>query len=667
MGRRNFSNDILPFPTPDRNRNLYFPNIRRGRQSRSPSRRRENEAAWERSVAALRDKRVKDYVGDLGWVLEYATAWLYRHLLRNQTEVADAIDHVRQVDGVDADTPFFIFEYLNTALFGGKLRGMVHLKWKALASTSPGTTSAAGVVPGVTRICIELNKTPFEDGDGEIDELLDSLIHHMIHAYFLVTCGAQKKGAQQDGRLLDGLHFGVIMHTIIDIARGCRGEPLKLTFYAATRRENDIGPFGRPYLPGGKNKFIALSTKGSAIAAAPADGQSHCSLDNRAVRAQQIKNWQVESYSLAIDLDMEGKGDSIYDFSTSKTFDPVDRLKGPPSSTYIELIWDKKRVMVKREHLHKYASIKKPLEKNNKMELAIPDCSRRVFENIYDFVNAGSYVTGHDSTPTRVHPQGRKGPPTLVVYDRPRGQDAWSDVVAHLQTFKVAEAMKFEELQAYTLRVLWDLQETDSDPIDVLKVLYNENDNSGPIHAELHKWARDFLGQTEDGGMPSRNRFGYGSNALLHRGRSNLDKILEHYGELFKPLYYRNMALQDDVKIVRAGLDHIPYGFRQDPLEDWRAVPGMAQQYALPSSAVLGIEPVSAASSLSSFDLLTLRDEEWLRAAPRPLGLAARRVPLALTGVEPRGSQARFGGYGQGVRVPGARRGFAEGVFDVSY
>ncbi|KAK3088977.1 hypothetical protein LTR53_019818, partial [Teratosphaeriaceae sp. CCFEE 6253] len=116
---------------------------------RHASRKKEDEAAWERSIVSLRDRSVKDHVGDLGWTVEYATAWLYRNLINNQTEVADALDWVRENDeqGVDRSTPFFIFDHLNRVLFGGKLRGMVHLKWKSLASSSPGVTSAAGVLP----------------------------------------------------------------------------------------------------------------------------------------------------------------------------------------------------------------------------------------------------------------------------------------------------------------------------------------------------------------------------------------------------------------------------------------------------------------------------------------------------------------------------------------
>ncbi|KAK3092220.1 hypothetical protein LTR53_019616, partial [Teratosphaeriaceae sp. CCFEE 6253] len=127
-------------------------------------------------------------------------------------------------------------------------------------------------------ICIELNETPFRNDDAGMDELLDALLHQMIHAYFLVTCGAQKKGATQDGRLLDGLHFGVIMYTIRDLTRQCRRGMLELTFHAALRRDQNNDPYA---LHKSRQQFISLSTKGSSLAAAPADGQSHCSLDNR--------------------------------------------------------------------------------------------------------------------------------------------------------------------------------------------------------------------------------------------------------------------------------------------------------------------------------------------------------------------------------------------------
>ncbi|KAK3617851.1 hypothetical protein LTR22_026586 [Elasticomyces elasticus] len=600
MGWQSFNNRPLPFPLRSRDFNFPDPAYYR-RRSRSRSRRREDE--WEKSVAALRDKTVRDRVGDLGWVLEYATAWLYRHLVHNRPGVADAIDRIRAavgVEGVQEDSPFLIFEHLNKVLFAGKLRGMVYLRLKASASNTPGTTSAAGVVPGIDRICVELNSTLFEDDEGDVDELLDVMIHQMIHAYLLVTCGAQKKGSQQDGRLLDGLHLGVIMYTIKDITQQCKLDELDLTFHAASRQARNGNPFAPRQLPK-RNNFIALSNKGSPMAAPPADGHSHCHLDNRAVRLPMIKNWQVEGYSVALDLDMESKGDTIYDLTVYKQFDPVDRLKAPPSSTYIELIWDKKRVMVKRDHISKYKSIKKPLEKNNKMELAVPECDEKVFHRIYDFFNRGKYDDGKSSSgwAERLHPSTRQGPPILLCHEEnnPRVNDLllddspW-DIVAHLQTFKAAESMKFEELQAYVLQVLWDLNKTDSDPIDALKVLYNENDNSGPVHAELHKWAREFLGRVDNSPDERRgDRWRDRDHAGRGRRLSNLEKIYEsHHRERFQQLYVRNMALQDDVRLVAMELRQRQD--RYDSPRDWRSLPGNRRPLELPGDMSLNIQDV---------------------------------------------------------------------------
>ncbi|EMC97940.1 hypothetical protein BAUCODRAFT_408506 [Baudoinia panamericana UAMH 10762] len=546
-----YSSDRIPFPTPYRTRDIYYPtlypdhnlyhpyerHLRRRRSSRS-----HNEST-EKCPAVLKDKSITDRAGDLGWTLAYATAWAFRNLVGNQIEVVDAIDRVRELGEVTQDTPFIIFDYLSRALFGGKLRGMVHLSWKSLASFSPGITSAPGVVPGISRVCIELNSTPFEDGEAEIDNLLDALIHQMIHAYFLIACGAQPKGSKQDGRLLDGLHFGVILFTIRDLSINCRyRRPLNLIFYASTRRRKAAGQ-SRRMLPNDGLMFVEIDSRGLAAADAPADGQSHCSFDNRKVRYAQLKNWQIESYSAALDLDMESKGDVIYDLNVDNAFVPLDRLKAPPSTTYIELIWEDKRVMVKRELALKYKSIMTPLEKEHKMELKVPECSQYVFRHIYDFFMKGSYAMGlelsmQDSS-TYEH---SRGPPVLTNRGS-KQPESTTGVVVQLQVFKVAEAMKFEELQKYILSVIWDLPVTDDDPISILQQLYNEHDNSGPIHAELHKWGREFLARVE--GYAPNVHSAYNPSSA---GMSNLQKIWAWHGSRFNSLYHCNMALKDDCK-----------------------------------------------------------------------------------------------------------------------
>lgn len=123
----------------------------------------------------------------------------------------------------------------------------------------------------------------------------------------------------------------------------------------------------------------------------------------------------------------------------------------------------------------------------------------------------------------------------------------------HIKVFKVAESMKFEELQQYALKRLYDMPTTSDDPIETLKEVYNDGKDRGkPIHAELHKFARKFLTKSDDM-IPAYEYFTHGlGNAF--RGTSNYEKIAQLCGQRFTDLYHRNMALKDDCKLVWAEL-----------------------------------------------------------------------------------------------------------------
>ena len=443
-------------PTPSRNRDSYYPDCHHDYQSYpfshnyrghdyQPRRPRYNgESRGERRVKELQHRSLGHH-GDLGWTLDYATAWCYKYLIGNQTEVADVIDKARSLE-VEKVTLCIIFDYIDKAMFGHELQGVVYLTWKTQVSHSPGTTSAPGTVAGIPRICIELNKLPFENGGTHIDDLLDALIHQIIQAFFLVCCGPQPKDAKQDGRLAHGLHFGVIFHTIMDISRQCQDRKLQLVFYAATRR-NEAHRRGQPFNPydygmgnytahSEQSWWISVDPQGGITSAAPADGQSHCCHDNRKIQSAQIKNWQVENYSLAIGLSMEEKGDVIYDFCIDGQLVPKDRLKGPLSATFVELIWDMKRIMVSREKTLKLPSIRTPLVKDGKFDLRVPECPLSVFRLLYDFMQFRETWQEPGETLAKSTPTHTVGPPVLrnpyALSIEPSG------MLNHIRVFKAA-------------------------------------------------------------------------------------------------------------------------------------------------------------------------------------------------------------------------------------
>lgn len=503
--------------------------------------------------------------GDLGWTLEYATAYCYRFLTSNRPCIVDTIDTARQAP-LSKKAPSLLFDSLDRNLFQGKLNGMVYLKWRALSDNSTGVTNAPDIRD--PRICIELNTRPYEERDADLDHLLDALIHQMIHAYFLVCCGAQRRGTEQDGRLLDGLHFGVLLYTIMEISGDCEDGPLPLTFYAQlrARRSRNTGVRDR-YRSGigdrderraGGRPYISVDANGDAVGPPPNDGQSHCIHDNRRFRGADIRNWQVTHYACALELEMDKKGDTVYDLDVSGELVPVLRLRGPPSSEYVELVWEDKRVMAPREKVLEFASLKKPASREGKHELHMPKCDFHTLKCLWDFIQHKKYSPQHSylDPMTSRHREDLKGPPIIV---HGSGYDSTDGVTVHVRVFKAAESMKFSELQKYAMERLYETPTTADDPITALKEIYNCSDKSDQdktIHAELHKWARKFLARTDDD-RHSRDPWAMSYyRDTSYRGVSNYEKILSIHGDRFQELYHRSPALKDDSKLVVAQLSY---------------------------------------------------------------------------------------------------------------
>ncbi|KAI5367516.1 hypothetical protein Slin15195_G026460 [Septoria linicola] len=531
-----------------------------------------------RGITTLIDKSI-EATGDFGWTLDYATAWLYQHLSKSALEVADAIDGCRHFDNdfISPDYAYMFFDTLNTTIFANKLRNVVYLRWRSMPSSLPGVTSAPKVIADVPRICIELNRTPFEDDEAEVDDLLGVMIHQMIHAFFLVCCGAQTSDATPDGRMLDGVHFGVILMTIRDLTRNCIDGMLDLIFHASKRRLVEHNMFSLPQSSLANPldpPFISIDPRGHGHAEMPHDGQTHCNHDNRHVSRHEIKNWQVREFSKALEADMEAKGDKIWDFADGETFIELDRTAAPPSATYIELVYqdettsEPKRIMAKREKALRFKSLKEPLTTFLKFELAIPECDLQTFRCIYDFINKDAYLaTPADQlaqVPDVVH---GKGPPVLLYrglrFDQLSLGRKDESAITHVKVFRAAEKMKFEELMNRAIKQLYRIPITTEDPIALLRAVYNlDPPSTSPLHSELHRWARRFLARVADPRAPSFPTHPDPLHTILHHHStlpstnraSNMRKIMSWYPQQWKELCQQSRAFREDMQLARAML-----------------------------------------------------------------------------------------------------------------
>ncbi|EGP90110.1 uncharacterized protein MYCGRDRAFT_91094 [Zymoseptoria tritici IPO323] len=593
----------LAYPLPKPARDVHYPNLHRNhiRRLRTHS----DNAAWkqDKTIAVLLDKDL-ERPGDLGWSLDYATAWCYRHLVSNQPDITDTIDHIRELDHISPKTPYYIFNHLDRVLFGGKLKFMVYLRWKALASCTTGMTSAPNI-SGVPRICIDLNRTPFENHEPHIDDLLEALIHQMIHAYFLVTCGSQKKSETPDGRLADGKHFGVLLLTIKDITKSCADGVLDLIFHAHKRRQVE-GPLPlRPVRsPSSRASYIALhpsSTSETGPAATP--GHTNCMASNAHIIYAALKSWQVTDYSVALDLGLTSlRGDEVYDLSTDGSLVKHSRLSAPPSNTYVEFLWDEKRIMLPREKCLRFPSLVKPIKKMGLYQLQIEGkCSFDTFKAIYDFVQKGeclptllSEVAGTSST------SADSGPPVWNVDPKDNDSETQS-ILAAIKTFKVAETTKFTELMAYMIKKLWSMKSTSDDPIAALRELYNDEgkEREFVVNGELGRWARKFLVRKSSS---SRDRHRH-HHRYARDGVSNYALMAMCRPTELKGFFNRNAAFKEDVLIAENEL-------RLDQAH----ARGLVAEGSSSSLSSLGSSGYSSSSSSSSRgDGRLGLEDEWSR------------------------------------------------------
>lgn len=92
------------------------------------------------------------------------------------------------------DLPFAVFNDLDTLFFRSRLKGNVYLTWARLPRGVYARTSRPGF-HGTPRITIELSRYAANIRSAT----LGILLHQMIHAYYLQSCGHKNKGVAGKG------------------------------------------------------------------------------------------------------------------------------------------------------------------------------------------------------------------------------------------------------------------------------------------------------------------------------------------------------------------------------------------------------------------------------------------------------------------------------------
>ena len=434
-----------------------------------------------------------EYEGNLAWTVDFATAFALRHMQANRQAVVDAIEEAALLQPACShfeEYPYLVFDLLDKTFFDNKLKDMVYLEWYSGPSSLVGQTSAPKVIK--PRITIQLNRRSLTSCLPE--EVMAHLIHQMVHAYLLVCCGPETKEHKRDGRLLDGLHFGVLLYRIKELV-AIAGCVLPLSLHrdghglGMVSLHSDTNLYSA-YRSRPKEEFAPTTTDDSLECPTQLK-TTHCSHDSR-VTPQQCKDWTRYNYQKAIDEKADGRGNSIMRPGDSE-LKAYDRLKEcPPSSEYVELLWNKQRVLCDKEKAVKNAaSMKKYFLDKDREPIKIPECSYEIFLSVHNFLQKGKYKPDIELSNDM---SASKGPVLLGTR-----HDSPNHLLADIRLHKIAGDIKCDELQAYALARLNSIEFTHNDPIEAFSVLYNDDNPSKKVHEDLRRWTRTFLTRT---GLP---------------------------------------------------------------------------------------------------------------------------------------------------------------------
>lgn len=108
--------------------------------------------------------------------------------------------------------PFMVFDQLDREMFRSVLKGNVYLKWSVRLPAGIYATTRRADPRKTPRITIILSKSLSEAPRVEV---LCTLVHQMMHAYFLQCCGFQTEDGGSDGHdLCHGPEFRALLLTI---------------------------------------------------------------------------------------------------------------------------------------------------------------------------------------------------------------------------------------------------------------------------------------------------------------------------------------------------------------------------------------------------------------------------------------------------------------------
>ncbi|KAF1944736.1 hypothetical protein EJ02DRAFT_331121, partial [Clathrospora elynae] len=442
-------------------------------------------------------------------------------------------------EGLVQEIPFRIFNKLDEVLFAGHLKNAVFLDINSQGSDVSGATYTHSGGPNTEnkRISIILNRDALEY--ARVKDIVAILIHHMIHAYFLVACGPQKEDEVDYGRLGHDVHFGKIMLAIkkLSAVHGKELTPLNFGHNSAKIRY-----FADEYYSSRRRADVEREDKEKWYC-------SHCHCNVEELPEGEVDKWYNKVCKPMFDqptcvrsIEVQTYNDQRHELETKR------RGLLTSSANSVEFIFKDQPVFVEGTKVEEFLDARKAFEKADSRYLKVhEDVSEKTFLRFLEFLHTGSYRPDpHPLAAAAGLGVERIGPPII----KPQSTATEACLLADVQFVKFGVLMGFDECKGYALDRMNAYGVLYEDPITLLKEIYQGYEPD----ADLKTWARKFLVRAPDTSSPEYHTASISLTTIDPPNLIKLESEQGLYRARFLDAVDSSGALENDVNKARAEL-----------------------------------------------------------------------------------------------------------------
>jgi hypothetical protein len=410
---------------------------------------------------------------------------LLTYLEKNKLEIARALLLIRTRPTHCNAREFVhrVAEYCISRVFDGKMDGIEVGVYLGMGMDLSGKTYAQGI-KGMD-VCVRLNGffvnlfTARPSVSGR-DHLVAMILHHLIHAYFLVVCGRPVPGSKEsEGILGHGKNFAAILYKIKQVSALVGGAPLPIRF-GHLRPSLGGHPLGRRPRDGLSDLF-----DGHLQATFQGDERNfctQCAADVTEIPETDIQTWVEKDCRKSVDPD-------IFELCNNGEFEGKPQSKRGDKDKYVLFKWLKKLYMIPRSAFSNVPALKDCFKDSSPLEVS-DAVSEAHFKEFLTFCKTGNY--GQPLTATQV--KDGKAPPLIKEH---KAIPLWPTfLVTDIEMFKLGVELGLEELRLVALDRMSVQHITHEEPRNILRAIFEPHTTRNPYPA-LVEWAASWFRRTD--------------------------------------------------------------------------------------------------------------------------------------------------------------------------